>query len=243
MGSSRLPGKVLMEAIEKPMIRHVVDRVRRCSRLSMVIIATSTHVQDDPLAEYCNKENIPCFRGSEDNVLDRYYHAAKKYRSDVVVRITGDCPLIDPDVITKVIDLFLTGEYDYTSNVFPPTYPDGLDVEVVSMRALETAWKEAVRPMDREHVTCFVSENKDPKRFRKGNVENSRDLSKYRLTVDEERDIRVVRAVLEHFGDNKCTMDQIISFLDANPEILSVNSGIERNEGSKDQYLDPRNQV
>ena len=243
MSSSRLPGKVLMEAGGAPMLKHVVDRAARCTQMNAVIVATSLDVQDDPVAEFCGRERMSYYRGSEDDVLDRYYQAARNAKADIVVRITGDCPLIDPDVIGKAVHLFNSGEFDYVSNVYPPTYPDGLDVEVVSMAALETAWHEAVRPMDREHVTCFVSENKDHNRFRRGNIENSRNLSRYRLTVDDVRDVQVVRAILDHFGNDRCSMDEIIKYLDDHPEIMAVNAAIERNEGSKADYLDPKNQI
>ena len=140
MGSTRLPGKVLMDISGWSMLWHVVNRVRQAKWVDKVVVATSGSVSDDPVATLCEQEGIPCFRGSEDDVLDRYYQAAKWIGANVIVRITADCPLIDPYVVDDVVKHYVDGDYDYVSNTAPPTFPDGLDIEVFSFEALERAW-------------------------------------------------------------------------------------------------------
>jgi len=156
MGSSRFPGKTLADLAGRPMLSRVVERVSQSRAIDKVVVATSIAVGDDPIAEFCAKEGVLCFRGSEDDVLDRFYRAAKEHGADVVVRITADCPLIDAAVIDRVVERFQSGDCDYASNVLHYTYPDGLDTEVFSMAALAEAWREAKKPSEREHVTPYL---------------------------------------------------------------------------------------
>ena len=156
MGSTRLPGKVLEDVGGKPMLEHIVSRLGRSRLINDVIVATSSAQGDDPIAEAATQKNIKLFRGHETDVLDRYYEAAKSARADIVVRITGDCPLIDSEVVDRVITTFLSEECDYASNTLVCTYPDGLDAEVFSFAALEIAWRNGRRAADREHVTPFI---------------------------------------------------------------------------------------
>ncbi len=149
IGSTRLPGKVMAHISGKPMLWHVVQRTRRAKALDEVMVATSVKSKDDTVTEFCDKSAIDCFRGSEEDVLDRYYQAAKQFPDSIIVRITADCPFVDPGVADKVIGLYQEGNYDYVSNIFPRTYPDGLDVEAFSLAALERAWLEARDPYDR----------------------------------------------------------------------------------------------
>src|SRR2546426_3546265 len=184
MGSTRLPGKVLADIAGEPMLGRIVSRVERSRMVQKTIVATSAAKSDDRVAEVCEKKGIAIFRGSEKDVLDRFYHAAKSHQGDVVVRITGDCPLIDPEVIDRVITAYLADPCDYASNTLVCTYPDGLDTEVFSFAALETAWRDARRAADREHVTPFL---RTSQRFRLRNVESElgRSTRHMRWTVDE----------------------------------------------------------
>ncbi len=233
LGSSRLPGKVLMPLGGKPSVQHVIERARLVRGVDEVVLATSTASIDDPLANFCKTFSVPVVRGSEEDVLDRYYQAAKAARADVVIRITGDCPLLDPDESAKVLEAFHSSGADYISNVHPPTLPDGLDTEVFSFKALETAWKQAEKKSEREHVTLYISTH--PEQFCLKSISNSVDLSGHRWTLDEERDYRMLSAVYDEltqrgqFG----TLDQVLGILRDRPDIARLNGSIERNEGLK----------
>lgn len=195
MGSTRLPGKVLAEIAGHPMLWHVVQRLCHARTLDRIVVATSDRAADDAIATLCERMGVECFRGSEDDVLDRYYQAAKAYEADVIVRITADCPLIDPHVVDEVISTYLDSEFDYVTNTLRITYPAGLDTEVFSFAALEKAWKEARKPAEREHVTPYIRRSG---KFRVGGVENE-ETSRffYRWTVDEPRDLEFVRRVYD----------------------------------------------
>lgn len=243
MGSSRLPGKVLYEIAGHTMLWHVVSRARQCALLDEVMVATTSCLADDPIAGFCERENILCFRGSEADVLDRYYRAASSREASVIVRITADCPTLDPDVVTKVVRAFLDGEWDYVSNTNPPTYPDGLDTEVFSLAALETAWHKATWQSEREHVTPYIRNH--PEEFRSTNVVNETDLSDLRWTVDEEKDLTFVRALFSHLDARRFRMRDVLAVLAAKPQLSAINTGIRRNEGyeaslAKDRRVDTR---
>ncbi|MFA6292778.1 MAG: glycosyltransferase family protein [Victivallales bacterium] len=234
MGSSRLPGKMALPIIHgKGALEVMVERVRRSKRIDKLIVATTVHPSDEKLVEICGKINASCFRGSEEDVLDRFYQAyASAGKSfGAIVRLTGDCPLHDPAVIDKVIAEFLNSDSDYVSNVDPPTYPDGLDTEVFSSASLEKAWKEAKMKSEREHVTIFIRNS--AALFRKSNVRNGTDLSSCRWTLDEESDYRMIKSVYENLYDVKKDfgMDDILEFLHEHPEIERLNMKIARNEG------------
>src|SRR5579871_1881320 len=186
MASTRLPGKVLADIGGRPMLARVIDRVRAASTIDDVLVATSTSRADDAIEVLCREHRIAVFRGDENDVLDRYYRAAQATRADVVVRITADCPLHDPQVIDTVVSRFDPSRFDYASNAVDRTYPDGLDVEVFSFQALERAWREAQWASEREHVTAFIW--KHPDRFRLHHVCQATDLSAARWTVDEPSD-------------------------------------------------------
>jgi glutamate-1-semialdehyde aminotransferase/spore coat polysaccharide biosynthesis protein SpsF (cytidylyltransferase family) len=231
MGSTRLPGKVLADIAGEPMLGRIVSRVERSRMVQKTIIATSAAKSDDPVAEVCEKKGIAVFRGSEKDVLDRFYHAAKSHQSDVVVRITGDCPLIDPEVIDRVITAYLADPCDYASNTLVCTYPDGLDTEVFSFAALETAWRDARRAADREHVTPFL---RTCQRFRLRNVESElgRSTRHMRWTVDEACDLEFVRAIYAHFGSKRIFgWREVLGLLDSQPVLGRLNAGQVRNEG------------
>ena len=201
MGSSRLPGKVLMEIGDRPLLSLQIERVLRATTIEKIVVATSHEPQDDPIAVFCDSEGVLCFRGSEADVLDRIYKAAIHFGADPVVRLTGDDPMADPVIIDKVVGTFIESEYDYVSNVNPPTYPDGLDVEVVGVSALEKVWKEATTPEEREHVTLGIRQNLD--QYKTYNVVNSEDLSSMHWAVDTVENFSFVQRVFEMLHSTK----------------------------------------
>ena len=233
MGSTRLPGKIMMEVLGKPILWHVVNRLKHSKRIEKIIIATTENVLDRKIVEFSDKNRIDFFCGSEEDVLDRYYHASIKFNLKHIVRITSDCPMIDPRITDKVIEKYMNklGEVDYASNMQPPTYPDGLDTEVFSFAVLETAWKEAKKKYQREHVTPFIWEQ--PDKFKLINVENNEDLSFMRWTVDEENDFIFVEKVFCELYPKKeiFLMNDVTDLLKRKPELTKINKGIIRNEG------------
>lgn len=232
MGSSRLPGKVLADVAGKPMLWHVVNRAGRARLVDEVVIATSDLVADKPIADFCQREGLACFRGSENDVLDRFFHASKAHGADVVVRITADCPLLDPGIVDKVISRFREDGQDYVTNVLNYTYPDGLDVEVFSATALERAWREARKASEREHVTPYLRASG---RFRIANVENESGIGteRYRWTVDEPADLEFVREVFDAFAEKPFFgMGDVLALLEQRPELLRLNNnGTIMNDG------------
>lgn len=230
MGSSRLPGKVLAEIGGKPMLSYVVSRARQARRLDALVVATSRNANDDPIAGWCREAGVSCFRGDEHDVLDRYRSAASAFGFDVIVRLTADCPLLDPAVIDHVIDEFRGGDFDYVSNTIAPSYPDGLDTEVVRRDALERAWREATLPSEREHVTPYIW--KRPELFRLENVGREPNLSYLRWTVDEPEDLELVRRVYEHF-QFETTFDTaaVLALVEADAALAGLNAGFSRNAG------------
>ncbi len=231
MGSSRLPGKVLSDIRGRPMLWHVVNRARRAHLVDKVVVAATTTRADDAIAEFCTAHGIECFRGSEADVLDRYRQAAKEYSADVVARITADCPLLDPVVVDRVIDRFLSNDCDYASNILQYTYPDGLDVEVFSVAALEQAWVEATKPSEREHVTPYLYASE---KFRTLKLANEANLGAngYRWTVDEEADLEFVRRVYESLaGRPFFGMEDVLELLERRPDLRRLNQRAISNEG------------
>jgi glutamate-1-semialdehyde aminotransferase/spore coat polysaccharide biosynthesis protein SpsF (cytidylyltransferase family) len=230
MGSSRFPGKVLQDLAGRPMLWHVVHRVRGAKSVDQVVIATTDREVDDPIAKFCEREGIGCFRGNEQDVLDRFYQAAKANDADVVVRITADCPLVDPEVIDKVLSRFAQGDCDYACNVMRYTYPDGLDTEVFSFAALEKAWREADKPSEREHVTPYLRTGK----FRTANVESEIPVSpeKFRWTVDHPADLEFVRRVYAAFSKNgKFGFRRVFDLLKERPDLATIQAETITNEG------------
>ncbi|HPL64444.1 MAG TPA: aminotransferase class III-fold pyridoxal phosphate-dependent enzyme [Syntrophales bacterium] len=232
MNSRRLPGKVLQEIEGVPMLGRVIDRVRASRLASLTVVATSEGASDDPVEAYCRSIDIPCFRGNEDDVLDRYYRAADRFGADVIVRITADCPLIDPIVIDRVIAAYLQGSCDYASNRIRYTYPDGLDTEVFSREALAETWRSARKKAEREHVTPYIRESG---RFRVAGVECETDLSQrdMRWTVDEPADLEFVRSIFKRLGGNRKPfgMWDVIRLLDKESRLAGSGAKTVRNEG------------
>jgi len=226
MQSTRLPNKVLLPL--GGILENVVGRVNQAKEIGQVIVATSSETPDDAIAKLCEEKEIKYFRGSLEDVLDRFYQAAKKFKAEHICRVTADCPLIDPAVIDEAAKQYREGGYDYVSNSHPiATYPDGFDTWVFSFAALEKSWQEAKLPSEREHVTSYIWNH--PEKFKNFNVKNNVDLSDYRLTIDEERDYEALKIIVGQVKD--LTMENIVKFLDEHKEVKKINAPIERDEG------------
>ena len=231
MGSTRLPGKVLKDICGKPMMYYLLTRLRRVSSLKEIIVATSDKKDDYPIVDFCNQMEVKVFCGSENDVLDRYYGAAQKNKAVHIMRITGDCPLIDPDTIEYVTKNYIGNDLDYIRT--DESFAEGLDCEIFSFPALEKAWKNAKSQAEREHVTLFFNNHADQFKLKK--LQNKTDDSWVRITVDEENDFKVVKSIIHHFyvlrKESLFTISDIKGYLLDNPEIMNLNKSIIRNEG------------
>jgi spore coat polysaccharide biosynthesis protein SpsF len=229
VGSTRLPRKVFADLAGEPMLARVMNRSRRAKNLDEVVIATTCQARDDAIVEMCVAREWPYFRGSEDDVLDRYYQAAIMYRAEVVVRITSDCPLIDPKILDRVVQVFLDGqpEIDYVSNGYPrSTFPRGLDTEVMRLGVLEQAWREDSNPAWREHVTPYILRN--PKLFRLYGIVHESDLSNMRWTVDTREDLVFVRRIYDAFNHDLFSWRDVVYMLNERPEWLDLNRHVQQ---------------
>jgi len=235
--SNRLPGKVLKPILGVPMLLRQIERISDSERIDKLVVATSTDTSDDELAKVLMEAGVHVYRGSLTNVLDRFYQVASQYSADNIVRLTGDCPLIDPEIVDNVIESHLVKNADYTSNALNPTYPDGLDVEVIKFKALEKSWEEGKLPSELEHVTSYIYNNKD--KFVICNVSNDQDLSTLRWTVDEKEDLEFVEKIYsELYLDNKkFRLNNILKLLRKKPELIKINSKFTRNEGFQKSQL------
>lgn len=230
MGSTRLPNKVMKVIGGVPMIELLLKRLSRSREIDEIIVATSVDPRNQPLAQYVRHLGFVCEQGSENDVLDRFLQTARTGVADVIVRVTGDCPLIDPVLVDDCVRAFKKADVDYFSNVQPPTYPDGLDTEVFTFAALERAWKETSKPADREHVTPYL---RDSGLFRTASLRHDEDLSGLRWTVDEASDFTVVENVFSHFAPRTdFSWREVLELQRAKPEMFSVNQQITRNEGT-----------
>jgi spore coat polysaccharide biosynthesis protein SpsF len=233
VSSSRLPGKVLKPILGMPMLLRQTERLQRVRKIDRLLVATSTESSDDAIQVLCDEHGIACVRGRLNDVLDRFYQASQAFRPDHIVRLTADCPLTDPVLIDEVIDFYLKGNFDYASNSVKATYPDGLDMEIFRFSCLESAWREADMPSQREHVTSFIYQH--PQRFNLGQYESDVDLSHLRWTVDEPKDFELVSMIYEALyqeNPNFSTQD-ILRLLDLHPEWAHWNTQHQRNEGYK----------
>ena len=227
MNSNRLPGKVLKDICGESMLSRVVHRVKSAASLDKVVVATSDTLVDDLIENECGKLGVSVFRGREDDVLDRFFQAALYHKAEVVVRITADCPLIEPEIIDKVVQAFLSSEVDYASNTLQRTYPRGLDVEAVGLQALTTAWKNSFKPYHRAHVTPYIYENTDL--FKLLSVTNSSDWSRYRWTVDTHEDLQFVRRVYEILGGNSLfSWNEVLSLCEGNQSLVELNCHVQQ---------------
>lgn len=228
MGSTRLPRKVMLDVGGLPMLTRVVSRTQRATTVHEVIVATTVESVDKDIVDLCKINNWPYYRGSEQDVLDRYYHAAKAFSSDVIVRVTSDCPLIDPAIIDLCVQRILQERLlDYVSNTIPPRrFPRGLDVEVMRFSALERAWREDKNLSWREHVTPYIYNH--PEKFVLESVTNDIDYSSMRWTVDTQEDIDFVRCIYQHFGHDLFTWHDVLAVLKEHPEWLAINGHIQQ---------------
>ena len=228
MGSTRLPGKVLKKILNKPMLQYVIDQVKCATCIDDLVVATTTNSKDEQIVEFCKNASVNCFRGSEDNVLSRYYHAAKKYSADCVVRVCSDSPLIDPSVIDRVVKIFTEdgANYDYVSNTLNQTYPLGMNVEVFSLEALEKSFLNHAGEYQREHVTPYIYQNTNLFKIFKEQLEV--DYSHLRLTVDEKQDFILVKEIIKEIQSINETfrMSDIIGLYNSNPNLFLLNSNV-----------------
>ena len=234
MASSRLPGKVLATIGSRPMLAWVVERTRRAKHVDDVIVATTTAESDAPVADYCRSAGYPVFRGSPLDVLDRFYQAALIYKAQVIVRLTADCPFIDPQEIDRVVTVFQEKEVDFAANRLPPpwkrTFPIGLDTEVCSFAALERAWKETGQLHDREHVMPYLYEVEG--RFKVWVVEHEPGYGHIRWTVDAPPDLELVRQVAVYFdGRDDFTWYEVLALFEQHPELAQINAGVAHKRG------------
>jgi spore coat polysaccharide biosynthesis protein SpsF len=229
--STRLPGKVLKIIEGKTVLEHVINRVRAAKNLDDVIVATTVKKEDLKIVKLCSYLGISVFCGSEEDVLDRYYQAARAFKANHIIRITADCPLIDPMVIDKVIELYFKKNADYATNTLPETFPDGLDNSIFSFETLSVAWKNAKLSSEREHVTPYIRKN--PNIFKIVNLKCNIDLKDKRWTIDEPEDLKFIKIIYKnlYYEDSLFGMEAILNYLKENPEIEKINKNIIRNEG------------
>jgi spore coat polysaccharide biosynthesis protein SpsF len=230
MGSTRLPGKVLKTVLGRPLLDFLVERLSQSREINDIVILTSNQPEDDKIALFCQEKNLSCFRGSEDDVLDRFYQAALQTNPEGIVRITSDCPLTDPDIIDQVIREFRQ-EYpkiDYVSNSMERTFPRGLDVEVFSFKALEKAFQNASRPEEREHVTVYLYRH--PKQFHLKNVAHFPSLAHHRWTVDTIEDFTLIRLILENLypRNPQFRLKDVLDLLKEHADWILLNAHIKQ---------------
>jgi spore coat polysaccharide biosynthesis protein SpsF len=245
MSSSRLPGKILADIEGQPMLQRVFIRTSRAATVTETVFATTTDSSDDPVAEYCDFSGIPCTRGSLFDVLDRYYQAAKGAKADVVVRITADCPIIDPTLIDDVVNTLINDEYDFVANRLPPpfprTYPIGLDVEACTFEVLEKAWKQAREPQHREHAMPYFYEGVElttinrqlqtgisPRGYKVAILHHTTNFGDYRWTVDTPEDLEFMRRVYSRFdGRDDFTWKEVLVLVHDEPKLMEINVGVQ----------------
>lgn len=232
MGSTRLPGKVMKKIANKTVLNHVVNRVSMSKKIDKVVIATTENIEDDAIVKECENIGISYYRGSQDNVLSRYYNVAKEENADIVIRITSDCPLIDPIIIDKMVEYFIEenkkDKLDYLSNTLVETFPRGFDVEVFTFDSLKRVYDNATHDFEKEHVTPYIYTNKE--KFVIKNYSNNKNYSQYRLTLDTIEDYKVIKNIYDNlYKENKMFyIEEIISYLECNPEIAQINKEIKQ---------------
>jgi spore coat polysaccharide biosynthesis protein SpsF len=230
ISSSRLPGKILLDIAGEPMLMRVVERARRVHAVDEVVFATTVDPSDDPVEAYCRQNGVPCFRGNLPDVLDRFYKAARTYNADTIVRITADCPLLDPGLVDETVALYRSTGADFAANRLPPpyqrTYPIGLDCEVCSFAALERSWTEATELHDREHVMPYLYEVKD--RFKVVVLDYAQNYGSLRWTVDTAQDLELLRQVYARLaGRLDFTWLDVLEIFEREPELATINAQVE----------------
>ena len=228
MGSTRLPGKVLMQIENKTLLQYLLERLQKAKNIDQIVVATSVNLQDQAIEDACKKLGVEVFRGSEENVLERYYLAAKKYKAKTVIRITGDCPLIDPKIVDETIQAYSesTPSVDYLSNCLFRTYPRGMDTEVFSLKALEDAYLHHTDFYEQEHVTPFIY--KHPEKFRLGQIKSNQDHHRIRLTVDTSEDFEFIKTIIQGLKGTEMSLETILNYLEKNPNFLKINEHVQQ---------------
>lgn len=229
VSSTRLPGKVFMNLANRPLLWHVVNRLKPSKYLNDIIIASTTNSADLKIKQWCEMENIPCYLGSEDDVLDRYYQCAQKFKSEIIVRITADDPFKDYNLLDDVVEKLITEKLDFVYNNNPPTYPEGLDIEAFTFSSLQLAALRAKDPFEREHMTQYLHRN--PLLFKSANIKNTEDLSMLRWTIDTQEDFAMATEVYsELYRENEPPFltKNILTLLQKKPEIVRINSKVPR---------------
>ncbi len=228
MGSTRLPGKHMKEVLEKPLIGYLIERLRRATLSNALVIATTHNPLDDVLEEYCKTVNCACFRGSEEDVLDRYFQCALKYKADAIVRICADCPLIDPQIIDMVIQRYLDlyPQIDYVANTLKRTYPRGMDTEVFSFQSFKKIHEVALTAPEREHVTPHYYLHAE--KYKLDNVAAKENTSNYRLTVDTDDDLKLIRLILEDLypKNSHFCLNDIVDLMKTHPDWVKINEHV-----------------
>jgi spore coat polysaccharide biosynthesis protein SpsF len=228
VGSSRLPGKVLKNICGKTVLEHDINRLKLSSMIDEIVIATTVESQDDKIVDEAKRLGVKYFRGSEKNVLSRYYHAAMESNPDIVVRVTSDCPCIDHTIIDNMVRLFKENKFDYINNTSERTFPRGYDVEVFTFQALDIAYKNATKDYEREHVTPYLYDCNN--NFKCFTYKNNVNYSKYRITLDTEEDLQLITIIYEKLFNNKgyFLLDDVVEFLEKNQNIAKINQEIEQ---------------
>lgn len=230
MTSTRLPGKVLKEVLGKSLLEYQIERLKRAKEADELIIATTINDTDQPVVELCNKLNINYYRGSEEDVLSRYYEAAMKYQADIVVRVTADCPIIDPRVVDSIIRYFKDNQdkYDYVSNTLERTYPRGMDTEVFPIHVLKEAQLNALDPSEREHVTPYIYWR--PHKYRLGVIRYAQDQSKHRWTIDQIEDFLLINNIIKELYpvNQQFKMQEVLNLLEVHPQWVELNAEVEQ---------------
>ena len=231
MGSSRLPGKVLMDVTEKkPVLHYVISQLKHCKSIENIIVATTTLSEDDKIVQFCIDNDINYFRGDAKNVLERHYRCAEKFSLSTIIRMPSDKPLLDPEVVDKVVNTFNSNSYDYATNFFPSTFPSGTEVEVLSFDSLKKSYEKAILPSEKEHVTTYIRNHKDD--FRIFNVVNSENLSNFRWAVDRIEDLRLVREIVSRIHKSPILIKDILKLFKNEPRLVEINKQIDGNESN-----------
>jgi len=232
MGSTRLPGKVMELVDDKnPSLYYTINQLKNSLNLDKIIVATTKLKEDDVIEKFSKNNKIDCFRGNSINVLDRFYECAKKFELKKIVRITADCPLIDPEIVDSVIEKFNSSNYDYVHNMEPRTFPDGLDTEIFTFSILEQAWKNAKLPSEKEHVTLYFRNNKE--KFKIKNIISKKNMSSHRWTLDYQEDLDLIRNIISEIKSRPILTNHIIDLFKEKPNIFEINKKYLTNEGLK----------
>ena len=229
MGSQRLPGKVMMKILKKPILYFVINQIKQCKHVDKIIVATTTLSKDDVIHNYAKSLGVDTFRGNPSNVLDRYFQCAKNFSMDTIVRITADNPLIDPNIVDLLIDKYNNTKSDYGTNCLPRTFPYGTEVEIFSFKKLHEVWKNAKKPSEREHVTPYFYNH--PDLFKIINLEYSKNISNLRWTIDREMDLKLFQSIVSKINHRPILLNDILMLYSKEPKLFELNKPLIQNEG------------